>query len=265
MSGSVKTGIVIFFQFFSYAVSSHCQGEGKLPFDTVNPGIRVYFHIEDSIYPFTIFFDSRDFYVSEGFVDMPEYPVLIRLYKNKAYYINYHLFSDSITDIYSTVPELPVRDTLSGTVISDYGFADELHYTYLMSMLNEPELLPCDNKRVIRIIRDWEGWIDSDRIEINDEGVRHVSSMVSFDGPGSPGKVYTRSWLRSKHQEQKFNDIVKEFGFENERYFSCLNLEKSFPSERIIIEYRDPNNYYIIRKPLFLKPYLKLYRKIRSF
>jgi hypothetical protein len=257
--------LILLFSLIIISYTSLCQvKEKRLPYDTIEPRMRVNFHFMDSIYPYTIFFTSTDFYVKNGFVDQPELGKII-LYQNKTYTIEYPLLSDTPINIYSAVPRLLERDTIGTTKLSEYNFVDELYYSYILRILNEPSLYNCNNKQAIRIIRNYGGLLMSDRIEINDEGVEHVRSFVSFNGPGAFNEITTKRTQKSRKHEQRFYDIGKELRIDNEKYFSTLNLQKSYPTDRTLIEYRNVDKYYIIRTPYVNKPYSKAIRNIRNF
>jgi len=261
-----KTFCLILLQIIISSFTPLCRGqERNLPFDTLNPRIRVYFHFMDSIYPCTVFFTSDDFYIDSGFVERPDNNNEFQFYRNKVYYIDYPLLSDSILELYSSVPSLLIRDTIAAGLLSEHGIDHELYYSYILRLLNEPSLYTCSNIEAIRRMRNYGGLLISDRIEITDEGVEHVRSFVRFNEPGSFDKVIKKRTLKSKKHEQGFHEIGKELGLENQKYFSTLNLQESYPSERTIIEYRNINKYYIIRTPFYMKPYSKSIKRIRNF
>ena len=264
MTKTVKV-IILLFLLIITSLASVCQGNDKrLPFDTIEPRLRVNFHFMDSIHPYSIFHTSTDFYINNGFVDPPAQDRML-LYNNNQYTIEYPLLSDSIIDISSAVPRLLVRDTIGTELLFECGFVNELYYSYILRILNEPSIYYCNNKQAIRILRNHGGLLVSDRIEINDKGVEHVRSIVSFNGPGAFNEVIKKRTQKSKKHVQSFYEIGKELGIENEQYFSTLNLEESYPTERVLIEYRNVDKYYIIRASCFNKPYLKPISRIRNF
>jgi hypothetical protein len=255
--------IGIFLQIFVF--SSFCQRKWpNFPIDTINPRVKINFHTKDSVLPFTIFFTSKYFFLSDGFIDRPEF-TSVHIYHNKLYSSKYPLLSDSIFDIYSAFPKLKTMDTIRDDLITDSNYFEELEYSYILNILKEPSLYDCEDKQAIRIISYYGDQYWSDRIEIQDKGVEHVSSCAGFEEGKSLTYLYSRSRLRSKKNEKKLKEVINEIDFDKEQYFSSLNLEKCYPTDRVIIEYRNKDKYYIIRKPRYEKPYCKFLRKIIRF
>jgi hypothetical protein len=204
-----------------------------------------------------------DFIIRRGFVDREELNRYI-LYNKKTCTATYPLLSDSIFNLTSAFPKLQTIDTLGGELASNNNHY-EIEYSYILQILKEPSLYNCENKQAIRIIGYSGNQIFCNRVEIQDNGVLHVFSCAGF-GNGRPLTYsFGRSSLRSKRSEKKLKAAINELDFEKEQYFSRLNLDKSYPVERVIIEYRDGDKYYVFRKPRYKKPYRKFVRRIFSF
>jgi hypothetical protein len=243
---------------------SYCQIDTtNCPKEAIVYRKYVNFHVNDSIIPFTLFASTKLFYFRDGFIDNPglqEY----RLINNKTYKVIYPLITDTIINIYSAFPKLNTNDF---TISSDNDTIKwvpnknwvELNNSFLLNSLEEPSLYYCGDKQSIRVICMLQDNIYRFiRIEFNENEISINCSNAEVKADATFQLFWNTSCSIPKKQDKDLEQTIHNISFGSEPYYSNLNLNKYYPTDRVIIEYRDGSKYYILQKPKNDKPYRKL-------
>lgn len=238
--------------------AAFCQGSKRtVPLECYVYTTKINFHYQDSILPFTLFTEQNGyFYFRQGFVNRPDSGISLRFIKNKHYQEVYSPVTDSIVDIECLFPQLISHDSVlvkkspiefqEWEVIPHYF---ELENSYVLTNLNEPSLFSCQDKRAIRIlISVGSDTYKSIRLEMKTNEAMVFCSERNFKPDGISPPSLNGSCVIKEKLRIRIEDEINKLDFDNERYFSKLNLSTEAAYWKVIIEYRNGNKYYAFRK-----------------
>jgi hypothetical protein len=184
----------------------------------------------------------------------------------------YSPITDSILDVECLFPQLISHDSVvvnkspiefrEWDVIPHYF---ELENSYILKNLKEPGLYSGEDKRAIRIIIP----IGSDtyksiRFEMNPSGSTLFCSEGNFNPDRLSASPLNGSCMLKEKKRNRIEDEINKLDFDNERYFSKLDLSAEAACMKVIIEYRNSNKYYAFRKAMNDKRYGKLVSTLLS-
>jgi hypothetical protein len=254
--------------------ASYCQEpKANRPLEFTVYTTKINFHYKDSILPFTLFTEpDGSFYFRQGFVSRPDSGISLRFIKNKHYQEVYSPIADSIVDIDCLFPQLISHDSV---VVKKYPieFREwdviphifELENSFILKNLKEPSLYSCQDKRAIRIILSiGTDTYKSIRLEMKNSEATLYCSEGSFRPDGISASALNGSCAVNEKKRLHIEDKMNKLDFDKEQYFSSLNLSNEAAYWKVIIEYRNGNNYYVFRKTLKDKMFGKLVSSLLS-
>jgi hypothetical protein len=223
---------------------------------------KIKFHVNDTIYPFTIFIDTAgSFHFDQGFVQKWSHTASIVTPK-KSYHQVFLPLTDSIIDIICLFPRLLLNDseTFEDTIIYNpwIPLMYELENSYVLQNLKEPSLYYGEKNRVIRILTKQDAIYISIRAEFINPGINLTYSAGELNSQGNFQIDIHKSCPIKEKRAKNLEKALNRIDFQKEIYFSQREISNPKYWEFVLIEYRNGNEYHILYRPTEIKIYEKV-------
>lgn len=224
---------------------------------------KVNFHLNDSIYPLTVFImPNGAFTVKHNFQDSLYFGDYFASFVDKKIHVfKYKSYKDSLLNLNSYFPVLVTHDS---SVINHYDNPEsfnyklryEPNYSYMLHLTNEPILSSEKDIKEIRVTSPDESqdFIDKPktrytvRLKMLSKNSQLFLTEGIFDSLGNFNITRKDSCIVKEKDILKITKAINKIDFKKEYYFAELGLEIG---DKFLFEYKNADYYYVLERAIY--------------